>query len=68
MLVADRIVRMKPFSPAPGCPGPPSTARSPRARSRLGSRSASTAQDGRNPTSTAGLPIPPAGGHQWRRL
>jgi hypothetical protein len=51
----------KPSSLGPGCPGPPSTARSPRARSRLSSKSAPTEPAGMNPTSTAGLPIPPRG-------
>ncbi len=49
--------QLKPFLHGPGCPGPPSTVRSPKARSRLSSKSAPTAPAGMNPTSTAGLLI-----------
>ena len=53
----DRIVRLKPSSPGPGCPGPPSTARSPRARSRFSSKSTPTGPAGINPPSIAGSQI-----------
>src|ERR1700751_2574083 len=47
----------RPSCPGRGCPGPPSIARSPVARSHLRSGSAFMAPAGANPTSTAGSTI-----------
>lgn len=52
----------RPFSPAPGCPDPPSIARSPKAPFPHRSRSAPMALAGRNPTSIAGSPTRSDGG------
>jgi hypothetical protein len=49
----ERIVRLKTVLARTGLPGPPSTVRSPRAPSRLRSKSAPTGPAGMNRTSTA---------------
>ncbi len=54
----DRIIRLETVLPGPGCPGPPSTARSPRAAFPPQIKIGVNGAGWRDPTSTAESPTP----------